>query len=288
VPRPVAVRPFHEDIMFRVLRRVLLATALLSTAAAAEEAPGKSVYDVFNPTPPDLLRGFSTDRPNKSSSPYTVDAGHWQVESDLFNYARDRGVQQVTTLAPTIKLGLTNQSDLELVVPTRAWVHGGGTSLRGWTDLQARVKFNLFGNDGGDTALAVVPYVKFPTGSTGISNRKYEYGVYAPFGVKFDDKWSAVFMLQADSLVGSADTGKRRFNGQSFVNLSYAASDKVTLSLEHYAQHKFGDHAPTVQTADLAVAWLIDDDLQLDVAWYAPLNRAAPDFNAYVGISKRF
>ncbi|GIL37806.1 transporter [Roseiterribacter gracilis] len=284
--------------MLRVFRCVLLAgtTALLTVAAAAEEAPDKSGFTLFNPTPTDLLRGFSTDRPNKSSSPYTVDAGHWQIESDLFNVARDSAngtaTRQITSVAPTVKLGLTNDSDLEVVVPTYAWIStksgGASTTVRGWTDVQARVKVNLFGNDDGDYALAIVPYVKFPSGDTGISNKKYEYGAYAPFGIKLDDQWSLVLMVQGDSLVSSADPNKRRFNAQTFANFSYAASDTVTLSLEYYTQHKFGDHASTVQTADFAVAWNLGDDLQLDAAWYAPLNKAAPNFNAYVGISKRF
>jgi hypothetical protein len=154
--------------------------------------------------------------------------------------------------------------------------------------VQLRVKYSLFGNDGGDYALAVVPYVKFPSGSTGISNRKYEYGAYAPFGIKLSDDWTVVLELQADSLVSSADPNKHRFNAQTFANFSYAASDTVTLSFEYYTQHKFADHAPTVQTADFAVAWNLGDDLQLDAAWYAPLNKAAANFNAYLGISKRW
>lgn len=279
-------------------RRALLSavTCLATASAAAQETPNKSAYTLFNPTPDDQLRGFSTDRPNKSSSPYTVDAGHWQIESDLFNFARDSGngtaTRQVTTIAPTVKLGVTNDADVEIVVPTYAWLRnksgGNSTTIRGWTDLQARVKFNLFGNDDGDYALAVVPYVKFPTGDAGVSNREYEYGAYLPFGVKFNDRLSAVFMVQTDSLVSGANPKDRRFNLQTFANFSYAVSDTVTLSLEHYSQHKYGDHAPTVQTADLSLAWNIGDDTQLDVAWYAPLNKAAPNFNAYFGISKRW
>jgi hypothetical protein len=280
-------------------RRALLssfATFATASAAAQDSGPDKSGYTLFNPTPLDLLRSFSTDRPNKSSSPYTVDAGHWQVESDLFNVARDSAngsaTRQITTIAPTVKLGLANDADLEVVVPTYAWVrnkaNGVSTTVHGWTDIQLRTKINLLGNDDGDYALAIVPYVKFPSGDTGISNKKYEYGAYAPFGIKFDDQWSAVLMVQADSLVSGSDPNKRRFNAQTFANFSYAASDTVTLSLEYYTQHKFEDHAPTVQTADFAVAWNLGDDLQLDVAWYAPLNKAAPNFNAYTGISKRF
>ena len=49
-------------------------------------APDKSGYTLFDPTPTSALRTFSTDRPAKSNSPVTVDAGHFQYETDLFNY----------------------------------------------------------------------------------------------------------------------------------------------------------------------------------------------------------
>ena len=35
------------------------------------------------------MREMSTDRPDKTESPYTVDAGHFQIEWDLFNFERD-------------------------------------------------------------------------------------------------------------------------------------------------------------------------------------------------------
>jgi hypothetical protein len=52
--------------------------------AFADDAPpaDKSSYTLFDPVPDDLMRSFATDRPTKSDSPYTVDAGHFQYEAD--------------------------------------------------------------------------------------------------------------------------------------------------------------------------------------------------------------
>src|SRR5438093_6841318 len=50
----------------------------------------KRQYHLFNPTPRAFLRELSTDRPDKTESPYTVDAGHFQIEMDLVSYSRDR------------------------------------------------------------------------------------------------------------------------------------------------------------------------------------------------------
>ena len=66
------------------------------------------------------MRELSTDRPDQTESPYTVDAGHVQVELDLVNYTYDRAAGSTTetlTIAPlNAKLGLLNNVDLQFVV----------------------------------------------------------------------------------------------------------------------------------------------------------------------------
>ena len=58
-------------------------TVLTGGVASAQDA---SQYTLFNPTPTEQMRSFSTDRPTKSSVPYTVPAGHFQYEGNLFGY----------------------------------------------------------------------------------------------------------------------------------------------------------------------------------------------------------
>ena len=61
-----------------------------SAPESAATTPGKDQYNLFNPTPDWLLRPFSTDRPGKTHSALTVDAGHFVFEGDLWNYTWDR------------------------------------------------------------------------------------------------------------------------------------------------------------------------------------------------------
>jgi hypothetical protein len=55
-----------------------LSVAVLAVPVLAEEpAVGvvdKSQFHLFNPTPKALMRELSTDRPDQTESPYTVDA----------------------------------------------------------------------------------------------------------------------------------------------------------------------------------------------------------------------
>ena len=58
--------------------------------------PDKTQYHLFNPTPNNLLRDLSPDRPDATESPITVDAGRYQVETSLFDYRRDQGNETFT------------------------------------------------------------------------------------------------------------------------------------------------------------------------------------------------
>src|ERR1700690_1895783 len=55
-------------------------------AEGTNNVPDKSQYNLFNPTPVKYMRELSPDRPDETESPYTVDAGHFQLEMDFANY----------------------------------------------------------------------------------------------------------------------------------------------------------------------------------------------------------
>src|SRR4051794_22151930 len=73
-------------------RSVSVAFAFLIGSAGFGAAPtvDKRDYSWANPTPDNLLRELATDRPDATESPFTVDAGHVQIELDLVNYTRNR------------------------------------------------------------------------------------------------------------------------------------------------------------------------------------------------------
>src|SRR5258705_12315085 len=101
-------------------RGALTFLGLMSGIAAGAEGADKSQYNLFNPAPRELMREMATDRPDRTESPYTVDAGHYQLEIDVFSYALARyngipGDQRFEALAIApinIKAGLLNNMDV--------------------------------------------------------------------------------------------------------------------------------------------------------------------------------
>ena len=63
------------------------AVALLGAAGIAA-AQDRGPYTLFNPVPESQLRELTTDRPDTTESAFTVDAGHVQIESTIFSFAR--------------------------------------------------------------------------------------------------------------------------------------------------------------------------------------------------------
>ena len=76
-------------------------------------------------------------------------------------------------------------------------------------------KINLFGNDGGSAALAVIPYVKIPSGTLNISNGVVEGGLIAPLQLKLPQDFGLTLMTEVDVLKNANDSGRH----PNFINL---------------------------------------------------------------------
>lgn len=287
--------------MYRILFFLAALAVFHASAVYAEDeaSPDKSGYTLFNPTPDDLMHDFSTDRPDKSSTAITVDAGHFQYETDIvfWSYDRYNAAQQTTSslvaFDPVLKLGLTNNTDLEIALAPINYDHttdrttDTNSSAFGFGDVIGRVKFNLFGNDGGNYALAVVPYVKAPTAAAPIGNEHWEGGGYAPFTINLPDQWSVTLQTELDILENAALNGVHP-NYQNLVNVSRPITDTISGQAELWSDVNADKDSPTQYTFDLAALWAITGNLQLDAGTYIGLNKAAPDLQLMTGISQRF
>jgi hypothetical protein len=264
----------------------------------ADAKPNKNQYWLLNPVPPDRMRSFSTDRPTKSNVPYTIDAGHFQYETDLVNFTHQvSGTTRSDTLLvpnPTFKVGVTNNADVEVNVPFFDGVHtystagGPSTTLWGIGDTFLRSKINLWGNDGGDTAAAVIPYVKAPSAPIGIGNGAVEGGLIGPIGFSLANSFTLLLVPEIDVLKDSL-TGGYHGNYVFDVNLSREVIKSVTAYVELWSDYNADPTATaTLMSFDVALAWVFLPNTQIDVGANFGLTTATPAVQVYAGLSQRF
>lgn len=289
------------NLLLRLARPGLGWFLLAMVAQAADPLPDKSRFNLLNPTPRELMREMTTDRPDVNDSPRTVDAGHFQVEMDLATFSYDRhnpdGVsRRVTTweAAPMLlKIGVLNSMDLELGLKPYATsltvdgATGKRTRARGFGDITARAKINLWGNDGGETALAFIPFVKLPTASTGLGNRAWEGGLNSPFEIELPHGFELGVMPMLAVLRNDNDRGNHGQGGGA-VMLGHAITPAVDGLVEFIGLASTQRAAPWEGVLNTALVWNVTKDWHLDCGVRIGLTRAADDLNPFIGLSWRY
>jgi Putative MetA-pathway of phenol degradation len=273
----------------------LVLPTFAARALAADEVPDKSAYTLFNPTPDDDLRSFDADRPTKSYSPYTVDAGHFQYETDIavFGYRNTDGVKTEawTVLDPTLKLGLTNTIDAELqITPYESVVVKGAgytTSISGVGDTFARLKINVLGDDRGAVAVALLPYVKLPTAKSGLGNGSIEGGLILPISISAPAGFTVVVMPEGDYLKDAVGGG-HHVAFDFLINISHPLDKRWAFYAELFTNQSFRSQDKAVYTLDAALSCALTSNVQLDFGGNFSLNDVAPRTQLYAGLSQRF
>ncbi len=280
-----------------IVAAVLLALAH-HRALADAPTPDKSGYTLFNPAPDTDLRTLATDRPDKSTTPYTVDAGHFQLETDLVGVSYDgygsAGTQTRELFAadPVLKLGVTNFADVEVALGGYQAYHvqsrdgAPPQDYDGFGDVLLRTKLNLLGNDGGNLVIAVEPFFKVPTATRGLGNGAGEWGLIIPVQYPLPYHWTLLAVTEFDDFKNPLDTG-RHAGFTNLINLSRPLTAKLTMEVELWSQVQAA-HVASQYTLDLALQYLLTPNTQLDGAAYVGLNKAAPDVVGYIGLSQRF
>jgi len=267
----------------------------------------KGVFNLFNPTPAQYLRAMDTDGPGSTESPYTVDAGHFQIEMTLAGYTYDResfnGVTErveAWSIAPmNLKIGLLNQLDAQLLLEPYTALHervdrSGGTqpgsrttTLRGFGDTTVRLKYNFWGNDGGRTAFAATPYVKFPTSQEDIGNREIEGGLVLPLAVELPRAFYLGVTTRFDAVRDKDESGYH----PEFLN-SIALGHKLFGNLfgyvEFFSAVSTERDSEWMGTFDTGVIYEVTRNVQLNTGVNIGVTGSADDWNAFLGLAWRF
>jgi len=287
-----------------ILMLALSAGAGVAAETANPASPDKSQYTLFHRTPDRLLRDLTTDRPDVTESPFTVDAGHVQVETNLFGYTRSRPDADDTVTdsyefaTTNIRVGLTNSTEINFVwqpygiLRTRPSDPATATRSSGSGGVDIRGKINLWGNDTferpGDTAFGLLPFVTLPTDrSNGISPGAVEGGLILPFAVKLSDKFG-LGLNTGFAVVQNSDTSGHHTEWLGSASLAYEWSENLGSYYEIAA--RTGTRNPVGETVVLATGLThkLDKNLQLDAGINFGVTRAADRINPFVGVTMRF
>ena len=292
--------------MSRRLPKVLCLLTLVAVRAFAggpPDAPAdKSGYTLLNPTPGNLLRDFNPDRPSQFTGPFTVDAGHFQLEMDVANYTLDRhnpeharvDVDQWNGAPFDLRVGLTDRTEID-------FLYGGYLNLRtidhaartntvqsGFGDLTLLFKYNLFGNDGGTFTFGILPYLKIPTNTANLGNKRVEGGIELPLSINLPANFQAGIQTEFDAVRNDTDT---RFE-PAFTNIAYLGytflNKKLTFYGEWYSRVNVGPDSAVDGEVDTGLLYYIGKNAEVDFGCNFGVTRAAPDFEPFAGFSVRF
>jgi len=250
---------------------------------------------------PDVLtaagfsRDLSTDRPDATESPYSVEAGRWQVESEPVRWSTDRvdGVQTDTWVvgAFNAKRGLSPSTDLQVVfepyVHARVESSGATESYSGNGDVAVRLKINMRGNDTDGLAWALMPFVKLPVAADDFGNGDVEGGLILPVAFDLNERWGCGLMAEVDIVRNAADDGYRA----ALVTTATVATDltpDIGFFLELASEAVGSDSEDWAATFNAGLTFALGPDRQIDCGINVGLTDAAEDFAAFGGYTWRW
>jgi Putative MetA-pathway of phenol degradation len=253
---------------------ILAATLLAASApaAAADEQP------------------ICPDRPSKSTGACTVPAGRWQVETSLVDWSHDSASDFTTVASSLIKFGVTDRADIELgVTPFESLrTHDTHQQVSSFGDLVARAKYRLT-SDNAPVQVALDPFVKLPTASHRLGNGKVEGGLLVATSVPLG-KSGLTFSLDPELDILADEDGHGWHSSMiQVLNLGASLNRRVSVSAELWGQWNWDPGGTQREkSADASIAYLVNNNLQLDAGANFGLNSQTPDIEVYSGLSVRF
>ena len=271
-------------------RKFLLAAAFILTVTSNSYAEN---YSLLNPVPENKLRSMTTERPSKTSSSFTVDSGHLQIETNFYSLTKDKnhGAKTTTksTLAGTMfRLGLTQSSELSIVTSPVIWQKTESSNIRAQGVTLLRLRYNFFGNNpdkGG--SFAAIPYIKIPTNNKQLGNNSYEGGVKLHYDGRFKDDYIISYLFEpaavkkSDNSAYTASFTNVFDFGKAFTSKFYAYAELAsTKSLER--------HTSSQNNLDFGVIYQVTKNFTLDAVTNFGISKSADNFNFLTGGSYRF
>lgn len=246
---------------------------------------------------PAVAAPINTDRPTAGESSGTVGWTTFQVEiGPDVTFDEDGGTNTRNLRTPIgLRYGITEASEIRLQTAGFAneavTIDGNTTDTSGYSDIELGLKTNFFGGSGvmgiPSTGLSVT--FSFPVGSNEFRNRTVVPRAallmdwFLPLQSVFQANIGITFNNQADP----------RGFGSAEIPIFYSAAvgrrlvGPVSGFAELFGEIPATRYGVAKSLADAGFLIAIGEDIQLDAAFRAGLNAAAPDYGVTIGFSYR-
>ncbi len=267
---------------------VVFSIIALSISVKAQTPPAdKSQFSLFSPTPRELWRPMSADRPDFTESPYTVDAGAVQLELSFVDYTSNGDDEAWTIARANLKLGLSNNVDLQFVFDPYAQVDDGSVTRKGFGDIQFRLKINLWGNDSGDTAFAIMPFIQLPTASDELGSDRVQGGLIFPFATTLTEGVGLGLMFETDFVY---DNKEDNYDIEFITTgvLGFDLTDEIGLYIEGIGIASTDSNVDFRGILGAGTTYRLTENMILDAGINIGLAGDTDDINLFTGITVRF
>jgi len=223
-----------------------------------------------------------------------VDAGHVQVEMELVGFTRDAegGERSVewSFASTNVRVGLLDRLDVHFLFDPLVRSHvehadGGSTRGTGFGELTTRAKWNLWGNDGGRTALALLPFVQWPLAASDTREGVWKGGLIVPFALALGWGFGAGAQTEVD-LVEDRDGGV----DTEFVNtlvVGRGLGERLGFYVEFFSRVGAQDPGDWQGMVDGGFTYAFGPNVQLDLGCDVGVTDSAPDVYPFLGLTVR-
>lgn len=243
-------------------------------------------------------RSYCPTRPSLGTTACTIAPKHVSVETAITDWTLDNQPDRRTDtvlLGDTfVRVGVTDTIEAQF-----GWTPYGHVRTRDKAtqavenagrvgDATLGFKANLLHPDGNGASIAVQPFFSMPVGRTPVGAGDWGAGVIVPATLDLSKKVNLVTTSEVDAAVNLSGHG-RHIAYSEVVGVGVKLPHHLTFTLDSQVLRDEDPEAKTTQVLGSAsLAWKAKKDLQFDLGAVAGLNRAAPDMELYVGISRRF
>ncbi|HEB56549.1 MAG TPA: transporter [Gammaproteobacteria bacterium] len=221
-----------------------------------------------------LAEPIQPDRPGFSTGTYTVAPGRVNLELGVQSSYGDHAGDPDSYTAPLINVrtGLTPSTEFNLLLDGWTREDSGSDTVTSTSDMLVGAKHRLLSRE--QYNLSLLGFVSLPTGNAPDS------GHFTPFlGLLWDyEVSSAISAFGTFQFISFIEDGQRSNNFQPAVGLTFSHTDKFSSYIEYYRDMSLNIDIADSDMFDAGVAYLLNDDMQLDFNFGISIDRISSDF----------